>query len=35
MKDFFEDLMPFAFLGLGAGFVIGVVLFTVIYLSFE
>lgn len=35
MKDLFSDLLPVAFLGLGAGFVFGVIIFTVIYLSFE
>ena len=35
MKDFMQDFMPVALFGLGAGFVFGVMLFTVIYLSFD
>ena len=35
MKNFFEDFMPVVVFGLGAGFVFGVVLFTVIYISFD
>ena len=35
MKDFFDDLLPVIAFGLGAGFIIGVVLFTAIYISFD
>ena len=35
MKTFFDDLLPVIVFGLGTGFIIGVVLFTVIYISFD
>lgn len=35
MKDFLHDMIPVVAIGLGTGFIMGVVLFTVIYLSFD
>lgn len=35
MKNFLRDMIPVALVGLSTGFVMGVVLFTVIYISFD
>lgn len=35
MKDFLRDMIPVALVGLSTGFICGVVLFAVIYISFE
>lgn len=35
MKNFLNDMIPVALVGLSTGFIFGVVLFTVIYISFE
>ena len=35
MKNFLNDMIPVVAIGLGTGFIMGVVLFTVIYISFD